>query len=93
MRGSVLTYEGLYDSYDTRSIHERGRDGYTGETPFIAPGIIVTGHGYRGWKGKVQDMWWGGGSHGDTYPDDGSKQFAQFGQLIVPWDGGPIATY
>lgn len=40
-------------------------------------------------KGSVYDLWWSSTalSTGDTFPGDGSKTFAQFGDLIFPWDG------
>lgn len=42
----------------------------------------------RGRKFQVTDLWWGASTgEGATYPADGSKQFAQFGELIFPWDG------
>lgn len=46
----------------------------------------------KGAHGRVIDMWAAssGTLSGDTYPGDASRQFAQFGALIVPWNGGPV---
>lgn len=43
----------------------------------------------RGVKGRAYDLWWASTATatGDTYPGDGSNAFAQFSDLIVPWDG------
>lgn len=48
--------------------------------------------GVRGRHGTLQDMWFGSTSisTGDTYPNDSSNQFVQFGNLILPWNGGGV---
>ena len=45
--------------------------------------------GARGVHGRLQDMWVGpvNTTNGDTYPSGTSRQYAQFGGFIVPWDG------
>jgi len=43
----------------------------------------------RGTHGQIYDLWFGtvdGITTGDTYPGTG-KEYAQFGDLVVPWDG------
>lgn len=48
-----------------------------------------------GRKGSLYDFYWGSRTRvtGDTYPADGSYQFAQFGDFIVPWNGTlPVVT-
>lgn len=65
-------------------------------------GIVSITVGMRGRQGAFFDMWWGSGTvnAGDTYPNDATKQFAQFGPgsttgaIILPWDGGaaPVLT-
>lgn len=44
---------------------------------------------FRGSHGTVFDLWWGFNFAvtGQTYPDDGSRAFAQFGDFIIPWNG------
>lgn len=39
--------------------------------------------------GRCIDLWFGATSrpHGSTYPEDGTNTFAQFGNLVVPWNG------
>jgi hypothetical protein len=51
-------------------------------SPIVTPGVF-------GRIGDFHDLWIGstGVSSLDTYPGDGSAQFAQFNRLIVPWDG------
>lgn len=41
------------------------------------------------YKGTICDLWWGSADRaiGTCYPDDTSKQFAQFGHLVFPWNG------
>lgn len=45
--------------------------------------------GPYGRVGDFADLWLGssGVASLDTYPGDGSNQFAQFGLIILPWDG------
>lgn len=54
-------------------------------------GLACLDPGQRGRHGEIADLWFGssGANSGDTYPDDGSRQFAQFGHLVFPWDGTP----
>lgn len=60
----------------------------SGEWPIAPIGIVGLTPGARGRHGSLVDMWWGssGASSGDTYPTS-APQFAQFGNLIIPWDG------
>lgn len=60
----------------------------SGEWPIAPIGIAGTTAGARGRHGSMVDLWWGssGASSGDTYPTS-APQFAQFGNLILPWDG------
>jgi hypothetical protein len=57
--------------------------------PFLPIGIVSNTPGSRGRLGTVYDLWYGSTAigHGDTYPDDSTRQFAQFGHLIFPWNG------
>ncbi len=43
-----------------------------------------------GFHGKLPDVWWGptaGVTEGQTAPNDGTYQYVQFGQWIIPWNG------
>lgn len=66
-------------------------DDDTAEYPFSPIYLASSSYiGTRGpLKGTVYDMWWGSTfpATGDCYPADGSRTFAQFGHLILPWDG------
>lgn len=59
-------------------------------------GIYDTNIYRRGRLGDMPDIWWGAETNvltGDTYPADGSNQFIQLNQLILPWDGStPVVT-
>ncbi len=46
----------------------------------------------RGAVGVLVDLWAGntGAADGDTYPNDTSRLFVQFGDLILPWDGSSV---
>jgi hypothetical protein len=66
-----------------------------GEWPIFPMTLFGDVYVHRGRKGSVIDMWWGssGVATGDCYPADGSRQFAQFGNMIFPWDGSvPLIT-
>lgn len=60
----------------------------TSEWPMFPIGFACATTGARGIIGSIKDMWFGssGVPNGDTY-DASSLTFAQFGQVIVPWDG------
>ena len=64
----------------------------SGEWPMLPLGAICTTAPVRGRHGTIQDMWTGsaGANTGDTYPAGSSNQFAQFGNLIFPWDGSTV---
>ena len=48
--------------------------------------------GLRGRHGSFVDLWLGSNSvvSADTYPNTGTNLFAQFGHLILPWNGGAV---
>ena len=64
-------------------------DDDTGEWPIMPIGLLSTSGSHRGRKGALYDLWWGStaAGNGNTYPDDASKTFAQFGHLVFPWNG------
>lgn len=66
---------------------------FTGEYPFLPVGIVSNTTGMRGRIGRVQDLWFGSAAvvTGTTFPS-GVPQFAQFGDLVVPWDGSTPET-
>lgn len=61
----------------------------SGEWTLTGVGVACEEAGVRGRLGGLYDLWWGstGVGEGDTYPDDSTYQFAQFGDLVFPWDG------
>jgi len=65
-------------------------DDQTGEWSMAPMGLACSTTGHRGVrKGTLYDLWWAsdGLGTGTTYPGDGSRQFAQFVDMIFPWNG------
>lgn len=64
----------------------------SGEWPMLPLGAIGVTSTIRGRHGTFQDLWTasGGANTGDTYPSGASNQFAQFGALILPWNGTAV---
>lgn len=64
--------------------------------PLPPLGVYATTTGVRGRHGSLADIWMGtnafGNVSGDTYPNDATRQFAQFGPLVIPWDGSVVVT-
>lgn len=64
----------------------------SGEWGLYPLGFVATTAGVRGRHGQLQDLWFGSGgaNSGDTYPNDASNRFAQFGHLVIPWNGSGV---
>jgi len=62
------------------------------EWPMYPIGFASNTVGLRGRHGRIVDLWTGSNAiaTGDSYPADGSNQFAQFNTIILPWNGGPV---
>lgn len=60
----------------------------SGEWPLYPVGLYCYTSGARGPKGEVFDLWWGAVTlpDGTTYPQDASRKFVQFGDLVMVWD-------
>lgn len=63
--------------------------------PLVPVGVASTTVGKRGRHGNLQDAWFGSTvtasvPDGSTYPNDTTRQFAQFGILVLPWDGSVV---
>lgn len=67
---------------------------FSGEYPMFPIGFASKTTGNRGRHGQIFDMWLGLDitNIGDTYPNDTSRQFVQFGDLIFPWNGSVPLT-
>ena len=52
-------------------------------------GVASGTGGCRGVHGRLPDLWWGPAAVrvGGTYPNDVSRQFASFYNIVVPWNG------
>lgn len=66
-----------------------GANAYDTNWPLTPIGLASLSPAGR--HGELVDLWFGstGANHGDTYPGDLSRQFAQFGHVVFPWDGTP----
>lgn len=71
-----------------------GPNAFDGHWPLTPIGLASLSGGSIGRHGELFDLWFGSAqaTHGDTYPGDGSRQLAQFGHLVFPWDGTPEKT-
>jgi hypothetical protein len=63
-----------------------------GESPLYLIGTASTAANKRGRHGTLYDLWWGLPYRkvGDSYPDNGARQFVNVGQLVVPWNGSVL---
>lgn len=63
---------------------------FASETPLMTGRLTGFTPGSRG----AWDVWFGSiaVNEGDTYPSGGTREFAQFGHLIFPWDGSVPVT-
>lgn len=66
----------------------------TGEWPVAPIGLASLTASNRDRYGTVADLWWGADTapQGQTYPNDATRTFVQFGVLIFPWDGSVVVT-
>lgn len=63
----------------------------SGEWPIVPIGLMSEDASRRCRPGEVVDLWWGStAADASEYPNDTSKQFAQFGHLIFPWNGTTV---
>lgn len=62
---------------------------FSGEFPMLTIGIYSDTASNIGRHARATDMYYGLANlpAGFTYPTDGSNQFAQFGVIILPWNG------
>ncbi len=86
------TDSGTYVGYDVWV----GPDELTGEQPLSQIGVVcrlAEGlSGQRGWHGTISDLWWTTRTvpGGTGFPEDGSKDFVTFGNMVWAWDGGDL---
>lgn len=64
--------------------------------PLFSIGIVSTTASHRGRHGSIFDMWYTLASptvSGDTMPNDATRTFAVFGDVVFPWNGtAPVLT-
>ena len=86
---SVYLTGGGY-AYDAAPIKFQNPDENSNEYPMFPIGLFCATTPVRGRKGSLYDLWWGSPQitmAGVCFPNDASRQFAQFGHIIVPWNG------
>lgn len=80
------TYVGAYSSGTINQI--------SNEYPLMPMGVYSQQSGSYGFHGFIVDMWNGttnvAATNGSTYPDDSTRQFVQFGNTVLPWDGSVV---
>jgi len=86
LNASLSTWASVNDGVGQRLLVPNS---FTGEDPFLPIGIVSTTVGARGRLGRIPDLWFGNAATvtGTPFPADNTYQFAQFGDLIVPWNG------
>lgn len=87
---AAMTAEGFSNSVATSSSPAGGAaNDFTGEWPMFPLGYFGVTSGARGRLGTATDLWLGndGVANCSAYPNDTSYQFAQYGNLILPWNG------
>lgn len=72
-----------------------GANEVSGDFPMLPVGIWCNNAPVRGRQGEFFDLWMGYTTNavGDTYPNDATRQFTQWGAPITAWDGTlPVVT-
>jgi len=89
----AFTGEGAYSSgtymSQTTDIGTNPND-FDSNWPLFPIGLFSTTAAHRGRHGTVSDLWWkpqSVGNAGDTFPNDATRLFVAFGDLIFPWNG------
>jgi hypothetical protein len=84
-----LTSEGYGSGMVGNSPSGTVADSQTGSWPMLPIGLASETAAHVGRKGGLYDIWWGSVTRntGDSYPNDTSYQFVQFGDIILPWSG------
>ncbi len=91
------TFGGAVNTYGADGVSESNpaANDLTGEYPLLPTGLYSNAAGSVGRHGYVQDLYWGSetflNDHGANYPDNGDREWVQFGSLVFPWDGSAIS--
>jgi len=64
----------------------------------IVPISVISGYGYRGMHGFIDDLWWGSDAltsdPGTTYPKNSNiRKLAQSNDVIMPWTGDSTTPF
>ena len=63
-----------------------GLNGLSNQYAIAQIDLMSLDTGFLGRQGYVTDMWMGTAPPGSTMPPGGSNSYAQFGQIVVPWN-------
>jgi hypothetical protein len=69
-----------------------GANELSGEYPLYPWGLACFDVGMKGRMGELPDIWWSGTDlvNGHSFPDDNSRQFMVWADIVTPWDGSFI---
>jgi hypothetical protein len=71
-----------------KSNHIWAPNDFNGEWPMTTIGLTSQTSGAIGRHGQLYDIWFGSDlMHGKTYPNNLTNKFAQFHNIVVPWNG------
>lgn len=77
-----------------RLAHIQAKNDFSQEWPLVPIGLTSETLGASGRHGQLHDIWFGSDlMSGKTYPDSLTNRFAQFGNIIVPWNGEGVITF
>lgn len=86
-----LTSEGFSAAGLVTAFFNTNPNQISSEWPITSVGAASTTTGKTGRHGRMGDLWFGSSSgtitDGSTYPSGVSRQFVQFGVVVLPWDG------
>lgn len=86
-------YKPTPGTFDLVSVNQTFADEDTGDWPVPGMSLWSVTAAHRGRRGEIKDWWWGSVTRitADGYPSDGTKQFVQVGDTILPWAGDSVA--
>lgn len=92
--GTVMSYNFTTEGYGSTTIVQTFTtvaNQISSEWPLTGIGSASATATKTGRHGRISDAWAGSAAgtivDGSTYPADSSRQFIQFGQLVLPWNG------
>lgn len=89
-----FSVEGYGTAFEAVGVGIAVANDLSSEFAFFPIGLTSDTASNRGRHGSVFDLWFGPTnlSTGDTFPNDTSRTFAVFSDLVVPWNGTAVVT-